>query len=1277
MMSLRRIFGLMLLFLFFEAVVAVVTTLFFPQTDVFFACLAMTGLAIGTWTVFFLLTRLRSQRVANAAAQPKAFVPAPAKVPAGDDSFTLEFNALVAEANRRLQALPATDAKRPAPTIATLPLYLVLGCEGSGKTSVLVNSGLEPRLLAGEAQKDGKVVPTATANIWYAEGAIFVEIAGRLFMQEPARWERALQILGQKSRFPWWKRIIYGDRKTAADLRGVLMVCDTDSLLHANDVRRLGSVARVLNERLQTLQSAMRVDFPAYVFLTKCDSIPHFQEFFAKLSDAEGHRILGVTLSGTASTNEYANIYTEREGSRLKKFYGRLSQSIADKRILFLAREESADKRALAYEFPRELKKLRGEVVQLLLDIFRPSALFPPFRFRGFYFTGKRLVPRVSSAATEETTSPTDTSMVRKSMDATVIFSTHRSSALDFSVQAKNSVDKTTGKWTFLTDVFRQIILTDPAGRVVAQAPRIGDSRSMNIACGAAGLVFLVLSVIWVFSWQRNHHLLTEVQAALRATPATDGRGPLENLRELESLRPVMIQLHSFNRGAAPISYHWGLYSGGRAAAYLDRLYYTSFRQAVLDPTVNAMSGHFLQLQASSPVGEDIYKELKSYRTVTSGNCATDGPLVASMMLRVWTETVSSDAEAQTLADHQIQFYTSELKIGDPYGRRIVENKDAVLRAQTYLRDLTGPDKILQGLVDQVREAPAERLSGYASNYSQVLSGPDQVDGPYTRPGWNGVEDSIRDHKLVSNGEPCVVGSSTGVSGWAGDSTMDSQVQKLYSDDYIRSWKQFLEAHHVVPFASSMDAAQKLRILADNNRSPLLGLIYMTSANTNVAVPQSLRDKAVDGLHNVTAGANKKVSNVFGKLTGDSNKPASHPPTVPEPDQPQTVAAAFDPVHVMVDPGSRDIWLNEKNLPYIKALGALGDSLQALPPQVHNELTTETDQLQQAKTAVSAAYTALHSLAASFRNTSAGIDLALERLLREPIDSAQRTVAAVVVLKAPPTTPTVGGTILPSPPDRSLALAIKASIGKVNASALALCSAEEPLEHKFPFDSDSTTDASLGELDQLLKPGTGAYFQFSNLPDASKTYNHTGRMWAAKPDFPATFSQPFLTALNGFGETEDELYGASGGTAHIDLTLSVDGTGKIPFELDVDGHTMKYSPGHQTPSLHLVWPPITNSPARLVIKNGSKKSAMQTNEWAGLWALFHLLQTADSQSGNVFTFSNVQFGHSLNPLRNEKGLPGTIQITVNSAASNMFSRGYFSKLRCNEQWALQGLVPAN
>ena len=53
MVSLRRLFGLILLFLFFEVVVALLARLF--ELSPLWACLAMTGLAILIWVVYVVI----------------------------------------------------------------------------------------------------------------------------------------------------------------------------------------------------------------------------------------------------------------------------------------------------------------------------------------------------------------------------------------------------------------------------------------------------------------------------------------------------------------------------------------------------------------------------------------------------------------------------------------------------------------------------------------------------------------------------------------------------------------------------------------------------------------------------------------------------------------------------------------------------------------------------------------------------------------------------------------------------------------------------------------------------------------------------------------------------------------------------------------------------------------------------------------------------------------------------------------------------------------------
>ncbi|HLI75414.1 MAG TPA: hypothetical protein VKV02_00595, partial [Acidobacteriaceae bacterium] len=261
MMSLRRIFGLMLLFLLFEAVVAVSTVIWGHDANVLLVCAAMTGIALAVWLTIYLVIRLVNKQ----RSAPPMDAPRPAAVvKKGDeleDSFTQEFKALLREANARLAGLmPAQPNGKPA-TLQSLPLYLVIGPEGSGKTSALLHSGLEPKLLAGEASRDTGVLPTKLANLWLSEGSLFVEISGRILIQDPDHWMQALRLLTDRVHVPYWKALLSG-RPQARRVRGVLLACDTQVFLRQNDLGRLPTLARVLNERLQAVESFLQKDFP-------------------------------------------------------------------------------------------------------------------------------------------------------------------------------------------------------------------------------------------------------------------------------------------------------------------------------------------------------------------------------------------------------------------------------------------------------------------------------------------------------------------------------------------------------------------------------------------------------------------------------------------------------------------------------------------------------------------------------------------------------------------------------------------------------------------------------------------------------------------------------------------------------------------------------------------------------------------------------------------------------------------------------------------------------
>jgi len=101
-----------------------------------------------------------------------------------------EADVLAREASSRL----AASSMAKGATLATLPAVLVIGPEGSAKTTSVVRSGLEMELLAGHVYQDNAIIPTRSANFWFSRGVVFAEAGGKLLANsaEFGRWIRRL-----------------------------------------------------------------------------------------------------------------------------------------------------------------------------------------------------------------------------------------------------------------------------------------------------------------------------------------------------------------------------------------------------------------------------------------------------------------------------------------------------------------------------------------------------------------------------------------------------------------------------------------------------------------------------------------------------------------------------------------------------------------------------------------------------------------------------------------------------------------------------------------------------------------------------------------------------------------------------------------------------------------------------------------------------------------------------------------------------------------------------
>src|SRR4051794_26767403 len=269
----------------------------------------------------------------RAALKPRRVKPLPPPVSEEEAAIS----ALIAEANAKLGKRVEYVSEPGASPLSTLPLYLLVGPEGSGKTNTFSNSGLEPQLLAGEASGLAGGLPTRVCNFWFLKNAVFVEISGRLFNGDSERWHRVLKALAAKPVVSWWQQPWVSPTR-GLELRGVVACCDVATFMLASSPQareRLDAQCRHWRERLVAIAESFGVAMPLYVLGTKLDAVSYFEDFFRRVSDVETAQVLGSTVSDLEGKDHSI----EADAKRYTKSFNALYYSLAERRITQLAYE--------------------------------------------------------------------------------------------------------------------------------------------------------------------------------------------------------------------------------------------------------------------------------------------------------------------------------------------------------------------------------------------------------------------------------------------------------------------------------------------------------------------------------------------------------------------------------------------------------------------------------------------------------------------------------------------------------------------------------------------------------------------------------------------------------------------------------------------------------------------------------------------------------------------------------------------------------------------------
>jgi type VI secretion system protein ImpL len=234
--------------------------------------------------------------------------------------------------------------------------------------------------------------------------------------------------------------------------------------------------------------------------------------------------------------------------------------------------------------------------------------------------------------------------------------------------------------------------------------------------------------------------------------------------------------------------------------------------------------------------------------------------------------------------------------------------------------------------------------------------------------------------------------------------------------------------------------------------------------------------------------------------------------------------------------------------------------------------------------------------------------------------------------------------LLEAPIKSANALAARAPAAAAGGGAKAFCAQIAPVMAKFPFNPQSTVDATPEEVGQIFQPQQGALSQFYN-NTLRQLIVQQGTQYVAAPGSTVGISPAFLNFFNAAEKFSSTLYPAGGAQPMLNFTLTQVKTPGVPDAvLNIDGQQI--TAGGQ--STHFVW---TSQPSsRITLTSEANSAPVMT----GPWSVFHLAYSANHPMPNRLEFS-FQFNGRTNQV---------VHFDASGSGADLFNPGFMSRLHC-------------
>ena len=693
----------------------------------------------------------------------------------------------------------------------SLPWYIVAGAPKSGKSALVLGSGLNFETLPSQRRSEQNFIrPTRNIDWRVTSDGVFVDTAGRFQTESGGDddWNDVMATIKK--------------HRPKRPIDGFLLAVNAERILGA-DEKEIEEQAKIIRARLDQTTKSLKTKFPVYLVFTHSDSIEGFRDSFST-SKKEGENLVwGATIPLEKSDNAQALFDSE---------YELLQDSVMKRRLIRLSAPFTPARQLRIFNFPLHFGSARRKLGAFVTTLFRPNPFSENPFLRGFYFTA---VP------------------VNRDRN-----------------KGKPTANKgsTAGKTYFTKKFFKEVVLRDKDLVKTFQEQRqkppiLGWATTILGTLLTIGL--LGMSALSLFN---NKALLDDAtakgDAVLTIVKSDANKDPLNKpadevrreIQQIENLRKVLVKMDDYERNGAPFFMRFGLYSGDRLyKEQLLNIYYNAIAPRFKQPTLKKLeaelkafasgqgnAGGALNEQQEEELGKK-YDMLKVYLMWSADYKDRSEPTSFSNTLEdIWFTESKLPPELKETAKAQLDFYFKQIDREKEYAAdksgfpRFPLNQNIVDQTRQKLKAFPAYLRYLKRVTTEVsKEVDAITLETIlAGRDPDTLEGTHTIPGAYTIDGYRKfMKEKIAKADEELSKDDWVMGEKA--DDIATQATEIANLEKKYFREYTDHWRELVRKTKVASYDRKQELMNKTLTAFSDSDSPMKIFLEEIARNTNLS----------------------------------------------------------------------------------------------------------------------------------------------------------------------------------------------------------------------------------------------------------------------------------------------------------------------------------------------------------------------------------------------------------------------------------------------------------